>query len=138
MQNYNIKFLELINFLFNVLWKKLRWQMKLRTVIVILFVFTVVIANVSIPILFKMIIDKIGYEQNFQIGILLFASYGILWLLTQVFTHLREVLAIPIFEEITRNTVIDVFKHLNKLSLEFFTKPSISVSGLFHIPFFIS
>jgi ABC-type transport system involved in Fe-S cluster assembly fused permease/ATPase subunit len=122
MKNHKISVNVILNFLFNVLWTKQPNSIKIRTLIVILLVVSVIIANVSWPILFKLIIDNINQSLNFKTGFILILAYGTLWLFAQVFTHIRELAVIPILESTTRQVVINVYEHLNKLPLEFHLK----------------
>jgi ATP-binding cassette subfamily B protein len=141
-QKYKITLTTIMFFLFNTLWKRQPKNMKIRTLIILSLVISVILANVSWPILFKLIIDKINDNLDFKFGFLLILAYGLLWLFTQIFTNVRELITIPLLESTTKQVVINVYEHLNKLPLEFHLKKKLgSLVNIFEkaetgIPYF--
>ncbi len=79
-------------------------------------------ANVSVPIIFKHVIDAltITREQAFIVvpAALLFA-YGVLRFGTSLFTELREFIFARVTQEAVREITLRVFRHLHSLSLRF-------------------
>ena len=142
MDNQKVCIKDICIFLFSYLWKKQTNEIKLRTIFVLILVLLVVATNVSLPVFFKLIIDKVNDNSAFKTGFLLFLVYGLLWLFTQVFTNIREILALPILEETTKKAILEMYSHLNKLTLDFHLKKQLgSIVSVFEkaehgIPYF--
>jgi len=80
------------------------------------------LANVSVPIVFKHLIDTLSpsTEQAYMLvpaAILL--AYGALRFSSSLFTELREILFARVTQESVRRISVQVFEHLHALSLRF-------------------
>jgi ATP-binding cassette subfamily B protein len=80
------------------------------------------LANVSVPLIFKHVIDAltITREQAFiVVPAALLLAYGVLRFSTSLFTELREIAFARVTQEAVRNISLEVFRHLHALSLRF-------------------
>src|SRR6516225_11880770 len=80
------------------------------------------LANVSVPLIFKHVIDAltITREQAFiVVPAALLLAYGALRFSTSMFTELREIAFARVTQEAVRNISLEVFRHLHALSLRF-------------------
>src|SRR6516225_2866120 len=80
------------------------------------------LANVSVPLIFKHVIDAltITREQAFiVVPAALLLAYGALRFSTSMFTELREIAFARVTQEAVRNISLEVFRHLHSLSLRF-------------------
>ena len=78
-----------------------------------------VLANVSIPLLLKKIVEIFSSTNNLSFSLLLL-SYGFIWMASQVSVHLRSILAYKIEQRITYVLGIRVLSHLYTLSHRYF------------------
>jgi ATP-binding cassette subfamily B protein len=78
------------------------------------------LATVSVPIVFKAMIDGLS-KQTAAIGlpVLLLLLYGALRFGNSLFTELREILFARVTQEAVRRISLEVFRHLHSLSLRF-------------------
>ena len=78
------------------------------------------VANVSVPMVFKGMIDDLsGPQQALAMPILLLLLYGALRFSTGLFTELREILFARVTQRAVRQVALEVFRHLHSLSLRF-------------------
>ncbi len=78
------------------------------------------VANVSVPMVFKSMIDDLsGPQQALAMPILLLLLYGALRFSTGLFTELREILFARVTQRAVRQVALEVFRHLHSLSLRF-------------------
>ena len=78
------------------------------------------LANVSVPLVFKAIIDKLDNNSlPLALPMLLLALYGTLRVSNSLFTELREMLFARVTQQAVRHIAIEVFRHLHTLSLRF-------------------
>ena len=78
------------------------------------------VANVSVPLVFKEMIDGLSTPQRaLAMPILLVALYGALKFSTSLFTELREILFARVSQQAVRRIALEVFCHLHALSLRF-------------------
>ena len=78
------------------------------------------IANVSVPLVFKTMIDGLtGTQQVLALPVLLLLLYGFLRFSTALFTELREFLFARVTQRAVRRVAMEVFRHLHSLSLRF-------------------
>jgi ABC-type transport system involved in Fe-S cluster assembly fused permease/ATPase subunit len=105
------------------------WQYKWRVMAALAFMVAAKMANVSVPLLLKELVDTMNPKGGMQGGIdanallvvpvaLLFA-YGLLRLSTTVFAELRELIFAKATEGASRTISLQVFRHLHALSLRF-------------------
>jgi ATP-binding cassette subfamily B protein len=96
------------------------WQYRLRVVAALSCLIGAKIANVSVPLVFKQMIDGLSVtEQALAMPALLLALYGGLRFSTALFTELREMLFARVTQRAVRQVALEVFNHLHALSLRF-------------------
>ncbi|WP_300660082.1 ABC transporter ATP-binding protein/permease [Hydrogenophaga sp.] len=100
------------------------WQYKVRVVLALAFMVAAKMANVSVPLLLKQLVDAMSIKPGsveallvVPLGLLL--AYGGLRLCTSLFTELRELVFAKATEGATRSIALQVFGHLHALSLRF-------------------
>jgi ATP-binding cassette subfamily B protein len=100
------------------------WQYKVRVVLALAFMVAAKMANVSVPLLLKQLVDAMtikpgSVEALLVVPLGLLLAYGLLRLSTSVFTELRELVFAKATEGATRSIALQVFGHLHALSLRF-------------------
>jgi len=100
------------------------WQYRLRVAIALGFLVAAKLANVSVPVLLKYLVDSLAIQPGdprafivVPIGLLL--AYGGLRLCTSLFTELRELIFAKATEGAARSISLQAFRHLHALSLRF-------------------
>jgi ATP-binding cassette subfamily B protein len=100
------------------------WRYRWRVIIALGFMVGAKVANVSVPVLLKDLVDSLaiapGDPRAFvvvPIGLLL--AYGGLRLSTTLFTELRELVFAKATEGTARSISLQTFRHLHALSLRF-------------------
>ena len=96
------------------------WQHKWRVLFSFFCLIAAKLASVSVPIVFKGMIDGLA-EPALAIGlpVLLLMLYGALKFSGSLFTELREILFARVTQEAVRRISLEVFRHLHALSLRF-------------------
>ena len=100
------------------------WQYKWRVVIALALMMGAKLANVSVPLLLKELVDamslKPGDPQSvLVVPVALLVGYGALRLLTSAFTELRELVFAKATQGASRSIALQTFEHLHALSLRF-------------------
>ena len=100
------------------------WRYKWRVVFALGFMVAAKMANVSVPLLLKELVDAMSIkpgsvESMLVVPLGLLLAYGGLRLSTSVFTELRELVFAKATEGATRSIALEVFGHLHALSLRF-------------------
>lgn len=96
------------------------WQYKWRVLLALSCLVGAKVANVSVPLLFKEMIDSLsGQQQALVLPVALLAAYGALRFSTSLFTELREILFARVTQQAVRRIAMEVFRHLHSLSLRF-------------------
>ncbi len=96
------------------------WQYKWRVLLALLCLFTAKLANVTVPLVFKDMIDGLSStQQALALPALLLLLYGALRFSTSLFTELREILFARVTQRAVRRIALEVFRHLHELSLRF-------------------
>ena len=101
------------------------WQYKWRVIIALAFMVAAKMANVSVPLLLKELVDTmnpqggIGANALLVVPAALLVAYGLLRLSTTLFTELRELIFAKATEGASRSISLQVFRHLHALSLRF-------------------
>jgi ATP-binding cassette subfamily B protein len=100
------------------------WQYKWRVLIALGFMVAAKVANVSVPLLLKELVDAMTISPTSPQALLvvplgLLLAYGGLRLSTTLFTELRELVFAKATEGATRSIALQVFGHLHALSLRF-------------------
>ena len=100
------------------------WQYKWRVAAALLFVIGAKVANVSVPLLLKELIDRMTIKPGDPAALLvvpvgLLLAYGALRLMTSAFTELRELVFAKATQGASRQIALQTFEHLHSLSLRF-------------------
>ena len=100
------------------------WEYKWRVMIALGFMVAAKMANVSVPLLLKQLVDSMtikpgSVEAMLVVPLGLLLAYGGLRLSTAIFTELRELVFAKATEGATRSIALEVFGHLHALSLRF-------------------
>ena len=100
------------------------WTYKWRVVAAIAFMLGAKLANVSVPLLLKQLVDTMDVPPGGTTALLvvpvgLLLAYGLLRLMTSVFTELRELVFAKATQGATRQVALQTFEHLHSLSLRF-------------------
>ena len=100
------------------------WQYRWRVGIALAFLIAAKMANVSVPVLLKYLIDALSIKPGDPTALLvvpagLLLAYGALRLSTSLFTELRELIFAKATEGTARSISLQVFRHLHALSLRF-------------------
>ena len=100
------------------------WRYRWRVGIALAFLIAAKMANVSVPVLLKYLIDALSIKPGDPTALLvvpagLLLAYGALRLSTSLFTELRELIFAKATEGTARSISLQVFRHLHALSLRF-------------------
>lgn len=96
------------------------WQYKWRVLLALSCLVGAKLASVSVPLIFKEMIDGLSIpQQALALPALLLALYGALRFSTSLFTELREILFARVTQQAVRRIALEVFRHLHALSLRF-------------------
>ncbi|MBL8374334.1 ABC transporter ATP-binding protein/permease, partial [Accumulibacter sp.] len=96
------------------------WQYKWRVLLALSCLLGAKVANVTVPLVFKEMIDGLSStQQALALPALLLLLYGALRFSTSLFTELREILFARVTQRAVRRIALDVFRHLHELSLRF-------------------
>ena len=101
------------------LWPYL-WEYRWRVFLALLFLVTAKLANITVPIVMKQIVDGLsGPKQLLAVPIALLVSYGALRLSSTLFNELRDIVFARVAQRAMRRVALQVFHHLHALSLRF-------------------
>ena len=101
------------------------WAYKWRVMAALAFMIGAKVANVSVPLLLKQLIDTMNPKAGIDASALvvvpaaLLFTYGVLRLSTTLFAELRELIFAKATEGASRSISLQVFRHLHALSLRF-------------------
>ncbi|HEY4372953.1 MAG TPA: ABC transporter ATP-binding protein/permease [Burkholderiales bacterium] len=101
------------------------WEYKLRVVLALTFLVGAKVANVTVPVIMKHIVDDLGVvlstPEKLAFGALtgLLLAYGVARVSTTIFTELREFVFAKVTQSAVRKIALQVFRHLHALSLRF-------------------
>lgn len=99
------------------------WRYKYRVTFALGFLLLAKLANVSVPLLLKEVVDQLSPEkQLIMLPLALLIAYGLLRLSAVLFTELRDVVFVKVTRRATRQIALKVFKYLHDLSLSFHLK----------------
>lgn len=107
-------------------WKTIRsllpylWEFKGRVLIALMLLLLAKLANVSVPLILKEIVDTLD-PSNAMITLPLFllVAYGALRFCSTLFGELRDAIFAKVTQRAIRRVAIRVFSHLHSLSLRF-------------------
>ncbi len=96
------------------------WEFKGRVFLALGFLMAAKVANVTVPLVLKEIVDALsGPQQLLLLPVALFAAYGLLRLGNSLFGELRDVVFVKVTQRSIRRVALQVFEHLHALSLRF-------------------
>ena len=100
------------------------WQYKWRVFIALTLMVCAKLANVSVPLLLKELVDAMSLRPGdpqavLVVPVALLVGYGALRLLTSAFTELRELVFAKATQGASRSIALETFEHLHALSLRF-------------------
>jgi ATP-binding cassette, subfamily B, heavy metal transporter len=100
------------------------WQYKWRVLAALLLMVGAKLANVSVPLLLKNLVDTMSIKPGDPSAVLvvpaaLLVGYGLLRLSTSLFTELRELVFSKATQGATRSIALQTFEHLHAMSLRF-------------------
>ncbi|SDY30034.1 ABC transporter ATP-binding protein/permease [Nitrosomonas sp. Nm33] len=107
-------------------WKTIRsllpylWEFKGRVIAALILLLLAKLANVSVPLVLKEIIDALDQPKALVVlPAFLLIAYGILRFCSTVFGELRDAVFAKVTQRAIRRVAIQVFGHLHSLSLRF-------------------
>ena len=100
------------------------WQFKGRVALALSFLIAAKLANISVPLVMKNIVDSLDKSQAallapIVVPVALLAAYGLLRLSSTMFAELRDIVFVKVTQRAMRNIALRVFRHLHALSLRF-------------------
>ena len=101
------------------------WAYKWRVMAALAFMVGAKMANVSVPLLLKELIDTMNPKAGLDgtallvVPVALLLTYGLLRLSTSLFAELRELIFAKATEGASRTISLEVFRHLHAMSLRF-------------------
>ncbi len=100
------------------------WQWRWRVLIALSFLVGAKLANVSVPLVLKELVDALDLKPGdarsvLVVPVALLLAYGALRVCVTLFTEMREFLFYPVAARIARRVSLETFDHLLSLSLRF-------------------
>lgn len=95
-------------------------EFKWRAAIALAFLVLAKLANVSVPLALKEIIDALDSKHAvLAVPVLMIVGYGVLRLFSTLFGELRDAVFAKVTQRAIRRVALQVFEHLHSLSLRF-------------------
>jgi len=95
-------------------------EFRVRVIVALTFLAAAKVANVSVPLILKQIVDTFEQKQALlTLPVFLFAAYGLLRFGNSLFGELRDVVFVKVLQRSIRRVALNVFEHLHGLSLRF-------------------
>ncbi|MBI1888103.1 MAG: ABC transporter ATP-binding protein/permease [Nitrosomonadales bacterium] len=96
------------------------WEFKWRVVVALGLLVLAKLANVSVPLVLKEIIDALDSSHAvLAVPVFLVIGYGVLRLFSTLFGELRDAVFAKVTQRAIRRVALQVFEHLHSLSLRF-------------------
>jgi ATP-binding cassette subfamily B protein len=96
------------------------WEFRGRVLLALGFLIAAKLANVSVPLLLKDVVDSLsGPQAMLALPVFLLVGYGLLRLGNALFSELRDVVFAKALQRSIRRVAMKVFAHLHELSLRF-------------------
>src|SRR5207245_4288589 len=96
------------------------WEFRARVGIALAFLTTAKIANVSVPLILKEVVDsREAQPAVLVLPLALLAAYGILRFSTTLFAELRDLVFVRVTQRAIRRVALTVFRYMHSLSLRF-------------------
>ena len=107
-------------------WKVVRilipylWEYRGRVVLALSFLIIAKLANISVPLVMKEIVDGLdAAKAALAVPVLLLVAYGVLRMSSTLFAELRDIVFVKVTQRAMRRIALTVFRHLHALSLRF-------------------
>jgi ATP-binding cassette, subfamily B, heavy metal transporter len=95
-------------------------EFKGRVLLALLFLVCAKLANITVPIVMKRIVDGLSVERALiAVPVAALLAYGILRLSSTLFNELRDIVFVKVAQRSMRRIALEVFHHLHALSLRF-------------------
>ena len=112
----------LIKKLYSYIWPE-DWGIRLRLIGAIILLLMTILLNIGVPLVFRETINAISkVESPIFIAEVLLIAYGVLWTLSKALDQVRLIIFNRVVERGVRLLSLNLFDHLNHLSLDFHTK----------------
>lgn len=112
----------LIKKLYSYIWPK-DWGIRSRLIGAIILLLMTILLNIGVPLVFRETINAISkVESPIFIAEVLLIAYGVLWTLSKALDQVRLIIFNRVVERGVRLLSLNLFDHLNHLSLDFHTK----------------
>jgi ATP-binding cassette, subfamily B, heavy metal transporter len=96
------------------------WEFKTRVVLAMSMLVLAKLANVSVPLVFKHIVDALGKQHAMlMVPVMLVVGYGVLRMFSTLFGELRDAVFAKVTQRAIRRVALKVFTHLHNLSMRF-------------------
>lgn len=96
------------------------WEFRGRVVLALAFLALAKVANVSVPLVLKEIVDALDTTKSMlALPVFFLIAYGLLRLGNSLFGELRDVVFAKVTQRSIRRVALKVFEHLHNLSLRF-------------------
>ncbi|MDH3370529.1 MAG: ABC transporter ATP-binding protein/permease [Gammaproteobacteria bacterium] len=96
------------------------WEFRGRVVLALAFLALAKVANVSVPLVLKEIVDALDPTKSLlALPVFFLIAYGLLRLGNSLFGELRDVVFAKVTQRSIRRVALKVFEHLHNLSLRF-------------------
>src|SRR3954471_17771737 len=96
------------------------WEFRGRVLLAVLFLVTAKVANIFVPVVMKRIVDGLSPAHGLAaVPVALLAAHGTLRVSSTLFNELRDVVFVKVAQRAMRGIALEVFHHLNALSLRF-------------------
>lgn len=96
------------------------WEFKVRVVVAMTLLVMAKLANVTVPLVLKQIIDALDKSHAvLVVPVMLVVGYGVLRLLSTLFGEFRDAVFAKVTQRAIRRVALQVFEHLHGLSLRF-------------------
>jgi ATP-binding cassette, subfamily B, heavy metal transporter len=96
------------------------WEFRGRVLLALLFLVAAKLANITVPIVMKSIVDGLSGEKALlAVPVSLLLSYALLRLSSTLFNELRDIVFVKVAQRAMRRIALEVFHHLHALSLRF-------------------
>ena len=96
------------------------WEFRGRVLLALLFLVTAKLANITVPIVMKAIVDGLsGDRAMLAVPVAFLLAYALLRLSSTLFNELRDIVFVKVAQRAMRRIALEVFHHLHALSLRF-------------------
>ena len=96
------------------------WEFRWRVVLALVLLVLAKLANVTVPLVLKEIVDALGHRQAVLVlPAFLLLAYGALRFCSTLFGELRDAVFAKVMQRAIRRVALQVFRHLHNLALRF-------------------